>query len=196
MRALILVDAGLIEAGIDGGPVIFNHDEIVLEVPEADAERARTILVESMTRAFAETFPDAPLNGLVESKIATAWGPRDLHDATAEAVEGGASKQDLPPSGVPCSTDGGDTAASADKRRRAAGRRVRARKRVGVPGPDTSLIREEPEGEGEPRKLEEELTTSLLTRVCDRCGVSPCKVFGATTTFCTLQCWLAAHVDP
>ncbi len=81
MRALILVDAALFEAGIDGGPVIFNHDEIVLEVPEADAERARTILVEGMTRAFAATFPDAPLNGLVETKITTAWGPRESHDA-------------------------------------------------------------------------------------------------------------------
>jgi DNA polymerase I-like protein with 3'-5' exonuclease and polymerase domains len=60
MRALILVDAAQIEAGIDGGPVIINHDEIVLEVPEVDAECARTILVESMTRAFAETVPMHP----------------------------------------------------------------------------------------------------------------------------------------
>jgi DNA polymerase-1 len=168
-QALILVDAALIEAGIDGGPVIFNHDEIVLEVPETSAERARAILIESMTRAFAGTFPDAPLNGLVESKIATAWGPRESYDVTAEAVEGGAS--------------------SAGEQGRAAGRRFRARERGVVQGPDTSLIREEPEGKGEPRKSEEELAASLLTRVCDRCGVSPCKVFSATTTFCSLHCW-------
>jgi DNA polymerase-1 len=60
MRALILVDAAMIDAGIDGGPVLFVHDEIVVEVPEADAERARTILIEAMTRTFAETFPDDP----------------------------------------------------------------------------------------------------------------------------------------
>jgi DNA polymerase I-like protein with 3'-5' exonuclease and polymerase domains len=77
MRALILVDAALSAAGIDGGLVLFVHDEIVVEVPEADAERARTIVVDAMTRAFAETFPDAPLNGLVETKVSTAWGPRE-----------------------------------------------------------------------------------------------------------------------
>jgi DNA polymerase-1 len=120
MRALILVDAKLIEAGIDGGPVIFNHDEIVLEVPEADAERTRTILVESMKRAFAETFPDAPLNGLVETEVSTSWGPREEHDAAAEQVDGDAGGPDLPARGVPCSADGGDTAASADQRGRAA----------------------------------------------------------------------------
>jgi DNA polymerase I-like protein with 3'-5' exonuclease and polymerase domains len=53
--------------------VLFVHDEIVLEVPEADAERAGALLVDTMTRAFATMFPDAPLTGLVELKIQTAW---------------------------------------------------------------------------------------------------------------------------
>jgi hypothetical protein len=191
MRALILVDAALFEAGIDGGPVIFNHDEIVLEVPVADAERARTTLVEGMTRAFAETFPDAPLNGLVETKIATAWGPRESHGTTAESVDGDASRSDLPARGVPCPADGGDTAASADQRGRAAGRGLSPGERVDVPAADTGLIDERSEDRGEPGKSEPELAASLLARVCDRCGASPCKVFGATTTFCTLQCWQA-----
>jgi hypothetical protein len=181
MKALILVDAALIEIGTDGGPVIFNHDEIVLEVSEVDAERARTILVESMTRAFAETFPDAPLNGLVETKIATAWGPREPYDATAEPVDGDASRSDLSASGVPCPLDGGGTAASADQRGGAAGR---------------GLIGEEPEERGEPGKSKSELAASLLARACDRCGASPCKVFGARTTFCTLECWQASYVAP
>jgi DNA polymerase-1 len=63
----------LSEAGIEGGPVLFVHDEIVLEVPEADAARAGTLLVEAMTCAFAAIFPNAPLNGLVELKIRDAW---------------------------------------------------------------------------------------------------------------------------
>jgi DNA polymerase I-like protein with 3'-5' exonuclease and polymerase domains len=196
MRALILVHAALIEVGIDGGPVIFNHDEIVLEVPEADAEHARTILVESMTRAFAETFPDAPLNRLVETKIATAWGPRETHDAAIEPTVGDASRPGLPARGVPCPADGEDTAASADQRGRAAGRSRSSHERVDVPAADTGLIDEGPEDSGEPGKSEPELVTSLLARVCDRCGASPCKVFGATTTFCTLQCWQASHAAP
>jgi DNA polymerase I-like protein with 3'-5' exonuclease and polymerase domains len=195
MRALILVDAALIEVGIDGGPVIFNHDEIVLEVPEADAERARTSLVKSMTRAFAETFPDAPLNGLVETTIATAWGPRESRNATVEPIDGDAGRPDLP-RGVSCPADAGNNAAAADQGGRTGGRRPCARERVDVPPTDTSLIDEGPEDGGEPGKSEPELGASLLARVCDRCGASPCKVFGATTTFCTLQCWQASHAAP
>ena len=44
MLALARVDAALFEAGIDGGPVAAPHDEIVLEVPEADAARAADLL--------------------------------------------------------------------------------------------------------------------------------------------------------
>jgi DNA polymerase I-like protein with 3'-5' exonuclease and polymerase domains len=193
MRALTLVDAALIKVGIDGGPVIFNHDEIVLEVPEGDAERARTILVESMTRAFAETFPDAPLNGLVETKITTAWGPRESHDATAEAAVGHTGGSELPARRVLCPSDRGDPAASAVQRERAAGRGPSPREGVDVPAADAGLIDEGAEDRGEPGKSEPELTASLLARVCDRCGASPCKVFGATTTFCTLECWQASH---
>jgi DNA polymerase-1 len=74
MLALTKIDAALAEANIAGGPVLFVHDEIVLEVPEADATRASTLLVEAMTQAFAVTFPGAPLNGLVEVKIRNSWG--------------------------------------------------------------------------------------------------------------------------
>ena len=41
--------------------------EIVLEVPIEHAVKAKRLLVEAMERAFAETFPGAPLNGLVEA---------------------------------------------------------------------------------------------------------------------------------
>ncbi len=73
MLALIAIDTTLIEVGIDGGPVLFVHDEIVLEVPEAVAERAGALLVAAMTRAFATTFPNAPLNNLIELRIQATW---------------------------------------------------------------------------------------------------------------------------
>jgi DNA polymerase-1 len=73
MLALAMIDAALFEAGIDGGPVAAPHDEIVLEVPEADAKRAADLLREAMTAAFAATFPGAPLRDLVTVKIGRSW---------------------------------------------------------------------------------------------------------------------------
>ena len=74
MLALAYVDDRLFEAGIDGGPVAWLHDEIVLEVREDQAERAAEILKQAMIDGFAETFPGAPLNGLVEPHIGMSWG--------------------------------------------------------------------------------------------------------------------------
>jgi DNA polymerase-1 len=73
MLALAAIDATLFEAGIEGGPVAAPHDEIVLEAPEADAERAADLLKKAMTDAFAETFPGAPLKDLVAVKIGRSW---------------------------------------------------------------------------------------------------------------------------
>jgi DNA polymerase I-like protein with 3'-5' exonuclease and polymerase domains len=73
MLALATIDATLFEAGIEGGPVAAPHDEIVLEVPEADAERAAALLKEAMIDAFAVTFPGAPLRNLVTVKTGKSW---------------------------------------------------------------------------------------------------------------------------
>jgi DNA polymerase I-like protein with 3'-5' exonuclease and polymerase domains len=74
MLALLKVDAALRAAGIDGGVVLFVHDEIVLEVGLDQAEQARAILTACMTQAFAETFPGAPLNGVVSTGVGRSWG--------------------------------------------------------------------------------------------------------------------------
>jgi DNA polymerase-1 len=71
--ALEAIDRLLFEHGIDGGPILWMHDEIVLEVPEADAERAKELLERAMTEAFATTFPGAPLQDLVEARIGDTW---------------------------------------------------------------------------------------------------------------------------
>ena len=73
MLALAMIDAALFEAGIEGGPVAAPHDEIVLEVPQADAARAAVLLKKAMTAAFAATFPGAPRRGLVAVKIGRSW---------------------------------------------------------------------------------------------------------------------------
>jgi DNA polymerase-1 len=74
MLALAAVDRALERERIAGGPVAWLHDEIVLEVAAADAPRAAELLREAMRWAFRETFPGAPLNGLVEPRIGLSWG--------------------------------------------------------------------------------------------------------------------------
>jgi DNA polymerase I-like protein with 3'-5' exonuclease and polymerase domains len=68
LEALIRVDRAL-----PGALVLSIHDEILLEVPEDDAEAAAATLIECMTEAFAKWFPDAPTRGLVEAKIGRCW---------------------------------------------------------------------------------------------------------------------------
>jgi DNA polymerase I len=71
LRAIALVFRRL--RGLDGGLVASVHDELLLEVAEADAEAARTILQETMIEAFALTFPGAPIDGVVEVKVGRTW---------------------------------------------------------------------------------------------------------------------------
>ena len=46
----------------------------LLEVREDQAERAAEILKQAMIDGFAETFPGAPLAGLVEPHVGMSWG--------------------------------------------------------------------------------------------------------------------------
>ena len=76
MLALAYVDDRLFDAGIDGGPVAWLHDEIVLEVRDDQAELAAEILKQAMIDGFIETFPDAPIDGLVEPHIGMSWAEK------------------------------------------------------------------------------------------------------------------------
>ena len=49
------------------------HDEFLVIADEPVAERAKALLVEAMTAAFTELFPDAPVRDLVDAKIAMSW---------------------------------------------------------------------------------------------------------------------------
>ena len=70
MLALAYVDDRLFEAGIDGGPVAWLHDEIVLEVREDQAERAAEILKQSMIDGFADTCRGVPQRRCGETRFA------------------------------------------------------------------------------------------------------------------------------
>jgi hypothetical protein len=71
LRAIALVHRRL--RGIRGGLVASVHDELLLEVAEADAEAARRILEETMVEAFEVTFPGAPTNKVVEVRVGRTW---------------------------------------------------------------------------------------------------------------------------
>jgi DNA polymerase I-like protein with 3'-5' exonuclease and polymerase domains len=85
------------KAGIRGGLITCVHDSIMLEVIEADAERAIAIMREVMTEAFEMLFPEAPTKNLVEIKLGRNWGEmkevtqlervkNGYHDETAAAA--------------------------------------------------------------------------------------------------------------
>jgi hypothetical protein len=68
------IDRALFEKGIEGGPVAWLHDEIVLEVAIRCAPHAAELLKQEMVSAFEQTFPGAPTHGLVEPHIGLSWG--------------------------------------------------------------------------------------------------------------------------
>lgn len=71
---VMLIAMAAVEQALPGATVLQVHDELVLEVPEVEAEGAAAVLVDCMTRAFAELFPGAPVADLVEVKIRPCWG--------------------------------------------------------------------------------------------------------------------------
>jgi len=70
---VMLIAMAAVERALPGTMVLQIHDELVLEVPEDAAEQAATVLDTAMVAAFAELFPDAPLAGLVKTKIVNIW---------------------------------------------------------------------------------------------------------------------------
>jgi DNA polymerase I len=53
--------------------VAMIHDELLAEVPEDRAHEGVVVLRDCMTAAFAETFPGAPLLGIVDVKVGRSW---------------------------------------------------------------------------------------------------------------------------
>jgi DNA polymerase-1 len=82
MLALAYVDERLWEAGIEGGPVAWPHDEIVMEVRIEQASAAAAILKSAMIDAFVENLPGAPLRGLVEPHVGMSWGEAKAGEAS------------------------------------------------------------------------------------------------------------------
>jgi DNA polymerase-1 len=73
LRAIALVHRRFIDAGIRGGLVASVHDELLAEVHEDDAERARVLLQQAMIEAFVMTFPGAPTTNIATAHIGRTW---------------------------------------------------------------------------------------------------------------------------
>ena len=73
LRALILIYSRLRAEGIRGGLVASVHDELLLEVAEDDADKARDLLQEVMVEAFRMTFPGAPATDVAVASIGKTW---------------------------------------------------------------------------------------------------------------------------
>jgi DNA polymerase I-like protein with 3'-5' exonuclease and polymerase domains len=78
LRAIRLAHAQLLAAKIRGGLIATIHDELLAEVAEADAERARDILQAVMIEAFETTFPGAPSTGVAVGTIGHNWAELKL----------------------------------------------------------------------------------------------------------------------
>ena len=66
-----LVDRAL--CGLRGGLIMTIHDELLGEFDEADAEKAKAIMVEVMTETFTQMFPGAPTTDIVAASIQPTW---------------------------------------------------------------------------------------------------------------------------
>ena len=73
LRAVTSVYRRLHGDGHDAVMVAMIHDELILEADAQAAEAVGELLAEEMTTAFAVTFVDAPLGGLVDVKTGSSW---------------------------------------------------------------------------------------------------------------------------
>ena len=73
LAALARLDRSIEEEKIDAKLVNVVHDEIILEVVEADADRAKKLLETAMVKGMQEVFPNACTKDLVEAHIGKNW---------------------------------------------------------------------------------------------------------------------------
>jgi DNA polymerase-1 len=70
----LLLDAMVrVDKALPGTLVASVHDELLLEVPEAEDEAAARVLEEQMLAAFVHWFSEEPTTGVVEVKTVNSW---------------------------------------------------------------------------------------------------------------------------
>jgi DNA polymerase I-like protein with 3'-5' exonuclease and polymerase domains len=76
LTALAHLARGLAGGGIDATPVAVVHDELVVEVAEANAELAKCLVERSMVEGMLAVFPDAATEGLVQAHVVRSWAEK------------------------------------------------------------------------------------------------------------------------
>ena len=69
----MLLSIRLVATRLPDALVATIHDELLLEVPATEADKAARLLAEAMAKAFATLFPEAPIAGLVKTGIGVNW---------------------------------------------------------------------------------------------------------------------------
>ena len=59
--------------GLDATLIMQVHDELVVEAADTAAPEVEALLVEHMTAAWVELFPEAPTPGIVDARISPVW---------------------------------------------------------------------------------------------------------------------------
>ena len=90
LRAIALTYDRLRRSRIRGGLIATVHDELLLEVHEDDADKARVLLEDAMVEAFTLTFAGAPTNGVATATIGRNWvevkNPPKVSEDTRDAA--------------------------------------------------------------------------------------------------------------
>ena len=73
MMAIVDLDQRLREQNIEARIIGWIHDELIVEGREADGDRIKALLKDTMERAFLAVFPQATLLKLVEVKSGLTW---------------------------------------------------------------------------------------------------------------------------
>jgi len=77
LAALIELDREIAESGLDIKLVNNIHDEVVLEVAEAEAQQAARVLEKAMVNGMLYVFPEAETVGLVEASVRDSWAKEE-----------------------------------------------------------------------------------------------------------------------
>ena len=73
MRAVTHIHRRTHAEGVDAVLVAQIHDEVIVETATELAAQVQQIIEEEMVAAFLETFPSAPVAGLVGIKTGKTW---------------------------------------------------------------------------------------------------------------------------
>ena len=74
--AMTCTHSRLVAEGMDTRLMMVVHDELLLDAPDSEAERAAVILEEEMVNGWLAMFPDSNTDNLVDAAIGISWADK------------------------------------------------------------------------------------------------------------------------